>query len=414
MECQEETKAKKKCRILSSNGKYCYLHQQVLGGLPLFFSLEFVSKKSTSGKLFMFGDGKRGQLGMENVIEQPIPAELKLVGKVKMISCGQQHTAVITEKGKLFMFGYNINSQLGTGNQEDRLVPTEVIIRIGTDMIEANKGAPIENGLKVAMVNCGNLHTAVITEDGKLFMFGNNDYGQLGTGDNIDRYNPTEITSVGKVKQVSCGTGHTGVITEDDRLFMFGHLVGTEYEYVFRPTEITSVGKVKMVSCGNLHTAVITQDDKLFMFGNNGCGQLGTGILHSYVPTEVIIRTGTNMITNKVTMVSCGNLHTAVITEDDMLFMFGYGKSGQLGTGDEKHRPIPTEIMKGTKVKMVSSGYHQTAVIDKNDSLYMFGGNDGYQLGTGDKEKRLLPTKITTGKRVKMVSCGWYHTGIIC
>nr|QBK91649.1 MAG: regulator of chromosome condensation protein [Pithovirus LCPAC302] len=54
-----------------------------------------------------------------------------------------------------------------------------------------------------------------------LYMFGNNDDGQLGTGNNQDRSTPTNVMN--NIRYVSCGGDHTGVITTDNRLFMFGY-----------------------------------------------------------------------------------------------------------------------------------------------------------------------------------------------
>lgn len=52
MECQSLTKKEKKCKILTLEGKFCYLHQQNVIALPLFSSIELKSKKAMIGNPF--------------------------------------------------------------------------------------------------------------------------------------------------------------------------------------------------------------------------------------------------------------------------------------------------------------------------------------------------------------------------
>jgi len=99
--------------------------------------------------------------------------------------------------GKLFMFGDNEYGQLGDGTNTNRNIPTYIPTL----------------GNSVKMVSCGDYHTGVMTNDNELFMFGYNNIGQLGDGTNIDRNIPTYIpTLINDVKTVSCGHLYTGVV----------------------------------------------------------------------------------------------------------------------------------------------------------------------------------------------------------
>ena len=115
-----------------------------------------------------------------------------------------------------------------------------------------------------------------------LYMFGSNDEGQLGTGDKLDRSDPTEIRK--NVLSVSCGRIHTGIITTDHTLYMFGDnfygQLGTgDTQNKLLPTEIRK--NVLNVSCGGFHTGIITTSHTLYMFGKNDRGQLGTCLLYT-------------------------------------------------------------------------------------------------------------------------------------
>jgi alpha-tubulin suppressor-like RCC1 family protein len=62
-------------------------------------------------------------------------------------------------------------------------------------------GGPLQ-GRKVVAVSCGAQHTLVRTSDGKVFGFGSNADGQLGTGIGGDERTPVEIVFPGGVRRV--------------------------------------------------------------------------------------------------------------------------------------------------------------------------------------------------------------------
>ena len=72
-----------------------------------------------------------------------------------------------------------------------------------------------------------------------------------------------------------------------------------------------------------------------------------------------------------VSSVSCGREHTAAITTNGDLYMWGNNKDGQIGNGSTANVLTPVLIMKG--VVRVSCGWNSTAAITKRGELYMWG-----------------------------------------
>lgn len=66
-----------------------------------------------------------------------------------------------------------------------------------------------------AYLSCGDEHTAVVTGNNKLYMFGSNNWGQLGLGAKTTINKPTCVKALKpeKVKYVACGRNHTLVST---------------------------------------------------------------------------------------------------------------------------------------------------------------------------------------------------------
>ena len=126
-------------------------------------------------------------------------------------AAGDHHTLCITADGSLVSWGYNTSGQLGVGDTENRRVPTLV-----TGL----------QGERVVHVAAGECHTICSTADGSVFSWGGGANVQLGLGDDeSDRLVPTLLRGElqGKrVVQVAAGDRHSGCVTKDSSVYMWG------------------------------------------------------------------------------------------------------------------------------------------------------------------------------------------------
>ena len=187
------------------------------------------------------------------------------------------------------------------------------------------------------VLSLGDYHSGVIAQDGSLYMWGVNDFGQIGDGTTKNRYKPTKILD--HVVSVSLGDYYSGAITQDGSLYMWGSNVygqigdGTT-EDRYKPTKI--LDHVIAVSLGYCHSGAITQDGSLYMWGSNDSGQIGDGTTEDrYKPTKIL---------DHVIAVSLGVSHSGAITQDGSLYMWGWNSDGQIGDGTTKARYTPTQI----------------------------------------------------------------------
>lgn len=137
--------------------------------------------------MWTFGDNSSGQLGLGNIGETYTPTKIENF-KVKQISCGTVHTAMIDLNNNVFVFGSNFYAQLGLGDDIDRNKPTQI---------------PTLKG-KAKQISAGNNHTAVIDLENNIGTFGYNKYGQLGLGNIMGTVQPTQISNF-KAEQIPCG-----------------------------------------------------------------------------------------------------------------------------------------------------------------------------------------------------------------
>ncbi|CAM8962192.1 unnamed protein product [Rhodiola kirilowii] len=157
-----------------------------------------------AGALLTFGWGLYGQCGQGSTDDEMSPTCVSsLLGiRIQEVAAGLWHTVCISADGDVYSFGGNQFGQLGTGVDQAEVLPR---------LLDASS---IEN-TRVKGVSCGARHSAVITEEGQVFCWGWNKYGQLGLGDVVDRGTPCEVKIDGCIpKNVACGWWHTLIVAE--------------------------------------------------------------------------------------------------------------------------------------------------------------------------------------------------------
>ncbi|XP_032534863.1 X-linked retinitis pigmentosa GTPase regulator [Chiroxiphia lanceolata] len=350
-----------------------------------------------SGAVFTFGRSK---------FAEDVPSKFWFKNdKPVLISCGDEHTAIITGKGKLYMFGSNDWGQLGLGSKSTVNKPT---------CVKALKPE------KPKLAVCGRNHTLVYTEKGNVYAAGGNSEGQLGLGDTEERttfHLVSFFTNQHKIKQLAAGSYTSAAVTEDGQLFVWGDnsegQIGLANESCVSVPCRVDVGKpVSSVSCGYYHSALITGDGELYTFGEPANGKLGLlpeQLKNNRVPQPVL------GIMEKVNKVACGGEHTVVLTETDV-YTFGLGQYGQLGHGTfvfESSVPKSVKHLKKHKIRNVACGENHTAVIAENGLMFTFGDGRHGKLGFGEESFTNLfdPTLCYNFLKftVLLVACGGCH-----
>ncbi|XP_030160833.1 X-linked retinitis pigmentosa GTPase regulator isoform X3 [Lynx canadensis] len=350
-----------------------------------------------SGAVFTFGKTR---------FAENIPSKFWFKNDIPtVLSCGDEHTAVVTGNKKLYMFGSNNWGQLGLGSKSTVSKPT---------CVKALKPE------KVKFAACGRNHTLVSTEGGKVYAAGGNNEGQLGLGDTEERntfHLISFFTSQHKIKQLSAGSNTSAALTEDGELFMWGDnsegQIGLkDVTNVCVPQQVTVGKPISWISCGYYHSAFVTTEGELYTFGEPESGKLG-------LPNQLLCNHRMPQpvpgIPEKVVQVACGGGHTVVLTEK-AVYTFGLGQFGQLGLGTflfETSVPKVIEHIKDQKISSISCGENHTALITDIGLMYTFGDGRYGKLGLGLENftNQFLPTLCSHFLRfiAQLVSCGGCH-----
>ena len=326
--------------------------------------------------------------------------------RFSQLSMGGLHSAAIGSDGNLYTWGENGSGELGDGTNTNQNTPTKV-----------SKPQNTPAGFTWKQFTLGDLNTVAFGSDGNLYIWGNNQYGQLGNGTTTNQNRPILVnkpqgTPAGFTwKQVSLSCNHSGAIGSDGNLYTWGWNLtgqlgdGTNTDrhtptLVNKPQGAPAGFTWKQVSIGWQHSAAIGSDGNLYAWGQNYRTQLGDGTnTDRYTPTLVSKPQGAPVgFTWK--QVSLGDWHSEALGSDGNFYIWGWNYTGQLGDGTntDRSRPIPVSKPQGAPVgftwKYAIPGCNHSAAIGSDGNLYTWGVNSNGQLGNGTTTNQNTPTLV--------------------
>ena len=191
-----------------------------------------------SGNLWAWGDNDFGQLGDGTETDRLTP--VKIMSGVNYVSGGRGKTLIVCDDGSLYRLSLGITT------------PRKIM-----------------DGVK--KVSSGSLTHMILRRDGTLWMFGDNDDGLLGDGTTNSRYDPSDaIQIMSGVRDISMGYRHAMAIKNDGSLWAWGW---NEYGQLGDGTKVTRNvpvrvdSNVRSVACGYKISLWITTDGDLRMVG---------------------------------------------------------------------------------------------------------------------------------------------------
>ncbi|KAJ3668937.1 hypothetical protein LUZ60_010887 [Juncus effusus] len=269
----------------------------------------------------------------ENLSAPPCVVTFNSGVRIVKVAAGGRHTLALSDVGQVWGWGYGGEGQLGLGSRIRSVSSPHPIpcVEFYPNKSALRPPAPGGNnrnsegqlgkvtGTCVRAIACGGRHSAVVTDSGALVTFGWGLYGQCGQGCTDDLLSPTCVTSI------------LGV-------------------------------KMKDISAGLWHTVCTSVDGDVYSFGGNQFGQLGTGSDQAETVPKLV--EASCLETKNAKSVSCGARHSAIITDDGVVFCWGWNKYGQLGLGDAIDRNVPSQVqIESHRPLNVSCGWWHTLVL---------------------------------------------------
>ncbi|BDR52133.1 hypothetical protein KIM372_00400 [Bombiscardovia nodaiensis] len=168
------------------------------------------------GNIYAWGSNDNGRLGDGTTTQRLLPQKVQLpvgLAKFTAISAGGYHSMAIGSDGKAYAWGWAALGQLGNGTADYLLHATPGVVQLG-----------LPNGVQVSQISAGDQHSFAIDSEGKLHAWGDNRKGQLGDSSLTQRNSPVQITVAGVTKftQVSAGDAYALALDDEGRIFAWG------------------------------------------------------------------------------------------------------------------------------------------------------------------------------------------------
>lgn len=342
---------------------------------------DYSAALAANGNLYCWGGNTLGQVG--NGTKSSVAKPVKVLSNVASFKGIETNVAAITQSGDLYIWGTNSSGLLGNGQvgyKLEQLTPLKILSNVASVYLVEVRGY-YHNSI------------AVITKSGDLYSWGYTGEGQVGNGQSgVDVYQTSPVKILSNVASVKSYDGGVAAVTKSGDLYMWGKnnfgQVGNGQSgvNVYQTTPVKVLSNVASISLNSDSVAALATNGDLYCWGNNWQGRVGNGSSETQTtPVKVL---------SDVVYANADRVTTA-ITENGDLYCWGYAEMGQVGngmSGIEDRQTTPVKIMKN--VTMVRTQHSNTAAVTTDGDLYCWGGNEWGQIGNGTLVRQVTPVKV--------------------
>ena len=375
-----------------------------------------------SYKVWTWGVGVLGRLGHGYNVSYATPTVIDGFPpqtKVVEIACGAEHTLARTFDGAVLAWGNGDRGQLGT---------TENFHGIGVNNLVSPQAIPVLKRFFVVTIAAGRWHNMALSSDRQVYVWGAGHFGQLGLDNNDSHGVPQLVRGLDgrAVSKCLCGGWHSAVITETGKMMLWGK--NTHGQLGVGDTKSTNFpkinqslryqGKIRTGVLGANHTLVVMVMNRVFAFGDNQFGQLGVEGSSRHPRDSVLEpREIVDLHHKNICQVAAGDQHSIALSVFGEVWAWGGSPYGQLGHGGITDISRPTPLLEHHNIppdiKSIACGYTFSAALSKNGEVYTWGQGESGELGHPAKVLMYAPTRIEDFGQVARMACGQRHMGVV-
>ena len=299
---------------------------------------------------------------------------------VLKISGGGFHAIALKANGTPVAWGYNTNGQatipsglsdiksVAGGKYWSAVLKNNCTVKIwGTEVAGDYPivAIPANENKNLIQITIGDNHAAVLSADGKVFAWGNDQqYSSPGSS------NIKEIPDFSaRIKKISSGRYHVLALDIDGRVYAWGNNTLNQCTV----PGIIRLKKVKDISAGAHHSLVIYGSGYIYAWGAKDRKSDGSTSNQTHWGAGTISRLNTEI--KDAVAVACGAHHSLVLKENGTVVAWGRNDEGQV-TGTATSSPycvVAEPVPNLTGVVAISAGEEYSMALKSNGSVQVWG-----------------------------------------
>lgn len=320
-----------------------------------------------------------------------IPVAVAQVDTARTTLPLESFTVVRKSDGTVWSWGYNGEGQRGDGT-------------VGTAATDTPTKVTLPAGAVAAELAVGGRHVLVRLQNGDVYAWGRNTYGQLGQGDTTSRGTAAKVTLPRPAIAIAAGRDHSLAVLDDGSVCAWGldeagQLGVANRAQVPSPTNVAGISNVARVAAGNSHSLALRADGSVWAWGANSAGQVGDGTLAvRRLPVDTGLR--------GIAAIRAGADVSFAFTARRMVYAWGENSAGQLGRGTATTADVSTPAGLMLDVVGASATDVHSLLAMADGTVLGAGANASGEVGDGTTTARTVFTAATGAATVTAVGAG--------
>ena len=356
------------------------------------------------GKLFTWSNNNSGQLGQNNTTFISSPVQVGAIATWTKVASGKLFSLAIKQDGTLWAWGKNNFGQLGQNNATSISSPVQI-------------GA----GTTWKSISVSQYTSFAIKTDGTMWAWGENyPFGQMGVSVRYHYSSPKQIgalTTWDSLGKPNYSSWNGAAIKTDGTMWMwgrndFGQLgIGVGYGNN-RSSPVQVLGtNWKKVQFGNIACVALKTDGTIWSWGCGYNGRLGHSTAHGvHYSSPKQIGGSTDWAD-----ISTTNESGHAVKTGGTMWAWGYNGAGRFGNDTASvNTSSPIQIGALTKWSLITASGSAAVLATKTDNtLWAWGSNTNGVLGLGNTANRSSPVQVGLLKKWVSVSVSTHSIGIL-
>lgn len=404
------------------------------------------------GTVWGWGKNSSGQLGDGTKINRAIPVSVNDLDGVISIAAGESHSLALKDDGTVWAWGWGETNLATDSDISQSSIPVKVsdledvvAISVGSDYFPSGfsegwsysvalksdgtvwawgdnsscqlglchsitaSDTPLKiNGLTdIAQISAGENHVLALSNDGSVWAWGDNRYGELGDSVKYESYIPVKVSGLTNIVAVATGKHSSLALKEDGTVWVWGDNhdgqlgINSNVEFKNIPTKIESIDGIVAISARFKHVLALKNTGEVLVWGNNLLND-DYEIWNS--PKPILAKGLSNIVS-----IAAGSLTNYAFDVDGTVWSWGGNGFGQIGNDSVSYRSYPLEVKNFTGVDVVKAGYDHTLALKEDGTVWGFGHNGYGQLGNNSFLGDTKPVQAII-ENVADIAPGAYHS----